>query len=148
MIDSPDSIREISLEGYQVVRGKYFTRKYEPSMTLFATAISFNGAAFETLNNCDSVQFLVNEKNKSIIVKPIISKEPDAINWNKNKNKSVRIECTSFTKQLYEVWQLKTDCRYKSTGILVQSDKKVMLLFNFQKAETWRGTSLVKENGK
>ena len=148
MIDSPDSIREISLEGYQVVRGKYFTRKYEPSMTLFATAISFNGAAFETLNNCDSVQFLVNEKNKSIIVKPIISKEPDAINWNKNKNKSVRIECTSFTKQLYEVWQLKTDCRYKSTGILVQSDKKVMLLFNFQKAESWRGSSLVKEDGK
>ena len=148
MIDSPDSIREISLEGYQVVRGKYFTRKYEPSMTLFASAISFNGAAFESLNNCDSVQFLVNEKNKSIIVKPIISKGPDAINWNKNKNKSVRIECTSFTKQLYEVWQLKTDCRYKSTGILVQSDKKVMLLFNFQKAETWRGSSLVKENGK
>lgn len=148
MIDSPDSIREISLEGYQVVRGKYFTRKYEPSMTLFATAISFNGAAFESLNNCDSVQFLVNEKNKSIIVKPIISKGPDAINWNKNKNKSVRIECTSFTKQLYEVWQLKTDCRYKSTGILVQSDKKVMLLFDFQKAETWRGSSLVKENGK
>ena len=148
MIVSPDSIREISLEGYQVVRGKYFTRKYEPSMTLFATAISFNGAAFESLNNCDSVQFLVNEKNKSIIVKPIISKGPDAINWNKNKNKSVRIECTSFTKQLYEVWQLKTDCRYKSTGILVQSDKKVMLLFDFQKAETWRGSSLVKENGK
>ena len=148
MIDSPDSIREISLEGYQVVRGKYFTRKYEPSMTLFASAISFNGAAFESLNNCDSVQFLVNEQNKSIIVKPIISKGPDAINWNKNKNKSVRIECTSFTKQLYEVWQLKTDCRYKSTGILVQSDKKVMLLFNFQKAETWRGSSLVKENGK
>ena len=148
MIDSPDSIREISLEGYQVVRGKYFTRKYEPSMTLFASAISFNSAAFESLNNCDSVQFLVNEKNKSIIVKPIISKGPDAINWNKNKNKSVRIECTSFTKQLYEVWQLKTDCRYKSTGILVQSDKKVMLLFDFQKAETWRGSSLVKENGK
>ena len=148
MIDSPEFIREISLEGYQVVRGKYFTRKYEPSMTLFASAISFNGAAFESLNNCDSVQFLVNEQNKSIIVKPVISKGPDAINWNKNKNKSVRIECTSFTKQLYEAWQLKTDCRYKSTGVLVQSDKKVMLLFNFQKAETWRGTSLVKENGK
>lgn len=148
MINCPDSIKEISLEGYQVVRGQYFTRKAEPCMTLFCSAISFNGAAYESLNNCDSVQFLVNEQNKSIIVKPIISKEPDAINWNKNKNKAARIECTSFTKRLYEAWGLETDCRYKSTGILVQSDKKVMILFNFQKSESWRGSSLVKENGK
>ena len=148
MINCPDSISEISLEGYQVVRGRYFTRKVEPCMTLFDSAISFNGASYESLNNCDSVQFLVNDKNKSIIVKPVISKGPDAINWNKNKNKSTRIECTSFTKQLYEAWQLETGCRYKSIGVLVQSDKKVMILFNFQKAETWRGSSLVKENGK
>jgi len=148
MINCPESIKEISLEGYQLVRGKYFTRKAEPCMTLYGSAISFNGAAFESLNNCDNVQLLVNEQNKSIIVKPVISKDADAINWNKNKNKSVKIECKSFTKQLYETWKLETDCRYRSTGILVQSDKKVMLLFNFQKAETWRGTSLVKENGK
>ena len=148
MINCPDSIKEISLEGYQVVRGQYFTRKAEPCMTLFCSAISFNGAAYESLNNCDSVQFLVNEQNMSIIVKPVNSKEPDAINWNKNKNKAARIECTSFTKRLYEAWGLETDCRYKSTGILVQSDKKVMILFNFQKSESWRGSSLVKENGK
>ena len=109
MINSPDTIKEISLEGYQLVRGQYFTRRVEPCMTLFDTAISFNGAAYESLNNCDSVQFLVNEQNMSIIVKPVNSKEPDAINWNKNKNKATRIECTSFTKQLYEAWGLETD---------------------------------------
>ena len=148
MINSPDTIKEISLEGFQLVRGQYFTRRVEPCMTLFDTAISFNGAAYESLNNCDSVQFLVNEQNMSIIVKPVNSKEPDAINWNKNKNKATRIECTSFTKLLYEAWQLETDCRYKSIGVLVQRDKKVMLLFNFQKAVSWRGSSLVKGNGK
>lgn len=148
MINCPEPIKEISLEGYQIVRGQYFTRRIEPCMTLFDSAISFNGAAYESLNNCDSVQFLVNEQNKCIIVRPVVSKENDAINWNKKKNKAARIECTSFTKQLYEAWGLEADCRYRSIGMLVQSDKKVMILFNFQKAESWRGSSLVKEDGK
>lgn len=143
-------IKNISLDGFQLVKCKYFSRQNEPVMSLFSTAISFNTAAHNALNRCEYVEIFLNEKKKSIIVMPASgSKNNEAVRWQsgKEKPKYTRIECSMFSKPIFESWGLVPKYHYKATGKLVQCDKKVMLLFDFNEREVWEGSKMVMENG-
>ena len=113
MFSEEAKLPDISLEGFQVVRSQYFSRMLEPAMTIRNTSIAFNTISFTALNSCDMVQILVHEKDKSIIVRPVNSKDPDAVNWKKNSTKYSRLECSAFAKQLFEMWGLDANNRYR-----------------------------------
>lgn len=91
-------IGDINMDGFQVVRGLHFSRMLEPSLKVWNTAISFNVPAYSALNNCESVQMLVNLEQRKILVKPVPSKEPDAINWIRDpaKPKTTKMECSLY----------------------------------------------------
>ena len=141
-------IGDISMDGFQVVRGRYFSRQLEPALTLWRRAVSFNVPAYTALNNCESIQLLVHPDAKRIVIKPSISKDQDAINWIKDPSnpKSTKLECSMFTKQLFETWGWDETLRYRAIGKLVKFDRKLMLLFDFSHPEIWEGMKLVKEN--
>lgn len=149
MIGYEMDVKAISLSGYQVVTKKYFSRLTEPAMTLWKTSISFNCATYEAFNNCEAVEIYVNEKNRSIIIKPSSTQQEDAVNWRKDAKqyKYNRIECSMFTYQLYSAWGLSKDRHYRASGRMVQCEKKLMMLFDFSCPEIWEGSKLVKENG-
>lgn len=142
-------VGDISLEGYQVVRGQYFSRLIEPNMTIWNRSIQFNVPAYTALTNCESIQLLVHPTERKIVVKPVLSKDPEAINWIKDpsKPKTTKLECSMFTKQLFDQWEWDTTCRYRTNGKLVKFDRKLMLLFDFYRPEIWKGMKMVKENG-
>ena len=141
-------IGDISMDGFQVVRGLYFSRMLEPSLKLWSTAISFNTPAYSALNNCESVQMLVNLEQRKILVKPVPSKEPDSINWIRDpaKPKTTKMECSLFTRQLFAKWGWDDTYQYRTNGKLVKFDKKLMLLFDFNQPELWQGMKLVQED--
>ena len=63
-------IPEISLDGYQVVKGEmfiHFPRKSEAACTLWPTSISFNKMALQTLNNCERIRIEINPKTKGML---------------------------------------------------------------------------------
>lgn len=138
-------IGDISMDGFQIVRGCYFSRQLEPALTLWSTSISFNIAAYTSLNNCQSIQLLVHPGTKRILIKPTLSRDQDAINWIKDPSslKSTKLECTMFTKQLFETWGWDKAVRYRTNGKLVKFDRKLMLLFDFNHPEVWKGTKQV-----
>lgn len=142
------TVGDISMEGFQVVRGLYFSRVLEPSLTFWERSIAFNVPAYAALNNCESVSLMVNLEKKTILVKPVPSREPDSINWVKDpaNPKSTKLECSIFTKQLYSSWGWNPELRYRTVGKLVKFDKKLMLLFDFNKPEVWNGMKLVRED--
>ena len=146
MVQDDFIIGDVSMDGFQVVRGRYFSRQLEPAMTLWNTSISFNVPAYSALNNCESVQILVNPDLKQIIVKPAPSKDQDAINWIKDpaKPKTTKLECSMFTRQLFETWGWDENLRYRINGKLVKFDRKLMLLFDCSSPEVWSGMKLVK----
>ena len=137
------SIKEISLDGFKVVSGEMFAhlpRKSDATCTLWPSAISFSKQSLILLGNCEHVRIEVNVKTKGLLVVPVTSKDRDCIRWIKNvKEPTVRkMECTHFTKQLYEAWGLNLEQVYRAIGKLVAADNKVMLLFEFTDAETWK----------
>lgn len=149
-MDFESEIKSISLDGFQLVNCKYFSRVSEPIMTLFQSAIAFNAASKEALNRCESIEILINEKSKSIIVRPAVnSKATEIIKWKRGSGKAqyCRIECSAFAKKIYGLWNLDKQYSYKTIGRLVQCDKKVMLLFDFSNREVWQGSKMINEKG-
>jgi hypothetical protein len=106
-------------------------------MSFKETSISFNVSAYKALNCVSTVQIMVSQANRKLLIRPISSDDADSIVWLKNPDSPhcKPIECSAFTRPLYEMWKWKTKTRYKAYGKLVQSDKKLMLLFDFSSPE-------------
>lgn len=73
-------IKTVSLDGFQVVQRKYFSCQTEPAMTIWNTAVAFNTASHDALNNCETIEIYVNEKTKCIAIMPAPSK---TVQWTK-----------------------------------------------------------------
>lgn len=142
MFSFNDEIQEIDTEGFQVVSGSYFRtvqRFNEPSCTLWFNSISFSKASLNVLNGCERVRIEVNINKKGILIVPVTAKDKDGVKWTKNKKDPIprKIDCTAFTKQLFDSWGWDRDYVYKAYGRIVTTDNKVMLLFEFSKPEKW-----------
>ncbi len=144
-----NGIEKVTLDGFQIVKGSYFRRPTEPAMTLFKSAVSFNRYAYEALNRCETIEILVNDKKKCIVIRPVSSKTADAVRWIKGKEKKqvTKVECTAFSKQIFSAWKLEEAYRYRATGRIVQCDSKIMLLYDFNDPEIWDGSKMVRKNG-
>ena len=147
MISPEYGISEINLDGFQLVQGNYFGRQSSPAMSIWYSSISFNAACYQALNECNSVQVLVNGNSRCILIKPVSSSDKDALTWAvpPEKHKYRKIECSKLTHQLFDLWKLNKELHYRTNGRLVVADKKVMLMFDFTAPEVWRGMKLVNE---
>lgn len=141
---------EVSLEGYQIVPGMMFNRATDPSMTIWYGSVAFNSVCFSTLNDCAAIQIMVNTKEKKIIIIPCPSKDKDAILWHKpsQKQKSKKIDCGKFMQPIFKMWELDKELHYRTTGRVVSSGGKVMLLFDFNNPEAWKGLKMVNGIGE
>ncbi len=137
-------ITEISIDGFQVVSGSMFSRvprNAGPTCTLWVNHISFGKHSVEALNNCERIRIQVNPTNRCLLIVPVTATDPDGVRWIKNKNRLVeprKLDCVQFTTQLFDTWGWDKEYFYRTSGQLVSSEKKVMLLFNFSNPESWK----------
>lgn len=130
------------MDGFQVVSGELF-KQYQrtniPSCTLWFNSISFNKASLNILNGCERIRIEVNINARGILIVPVTSRDKDGIKWTKNKKDPIprKIDCTAFTKQLFDSWDWEKTFVYKAYGRIVTNDNKVMLLYEFSKPEKW-----------
>lgn len=145
-------IKEISLDGFQVVSGQMFghmPQNSEPTMTITPKTISFSKTAIEALNCCEHVRIEINYKRRGILVIPVTAKDPNGLRWLKS-GKTIQgksVGCTKLVNYLYGLWGWESDSRFRAAGKLVSSDGKVMLLFDFSQPESWPGQKIGKLNG-
>lgn len=137
------NFEEISLEGFQIVKSETFThmpRKGEPSCSIWPNRLSFNKLSLQVLNNCEYVRMEVHPYEKKMLVIPVTSKDKDAIRWVKGQHElNIRyFESRRFGDDVYGAWGLDETLNYRAPGHLVTSNGKVMLMFDFAKAESWK----------
>lgn len=129
---------EISLDGFTTVKSQFFARQIEPAMTIWNSAIGFNAPCFQALQRCEFVEMLINGPGKQIAIRPISSKDPNAINWLKGqkpeKATTTRLECTALMHPLFEKWNYDSNKRYRTVGRLVLVNRNLILLFDFNEA--------------
>ena len=102
-----NEIEEISMDGFQVVSGEYFTRRvayFSPTCTIWSAGITFNKVALTALNNCERVRIEIHPQKKSVLLVPVTLKDKDGIPWRKNIKDYAprRMECVKFSSKLYE----------------------------------------------
>lgn len=147
-----DSLDEISLDGFQVVRGNMFQHapaKSTPTCTIYPSRINFNKMCLLALNNCEFISIRVNPKTKCLLLTPVPSSDKDSIHWIKSsKDQTTRnLESRLFGKDIYSSWGLDESLNYRARGSLVTVNNKVMILFDFNTPEIWRNTRKEGSNG-
>ena len=137
------AIEEVSLDGFQIVASDMFVhlpRKSDATCTIWPTKMSFSKLVLSSLNNCEYIRIEVNPQTKCLLVLPVTSSDKNSIRWIKGtKEFSVRnMESRRFGEQIYKTWGFDFDYNYRAIGRLVTANKKVMMLFDFNEAETWK----------
>ncbi len=129
-----------SYHGYQVVRREFFAHIYEPSITFSNCKITVNTACLKRLPHVDYVQFLVNSKEKKLIIRPCQEDDKDSCLWCCNSNfkrKSKQITCRIFFAKVTELMGWNPEYRYKMLGKLLKSGDEYLFQFDLKDAETY-----------
>lgn len=139
-----DTYQEIDLDGFQIVKGEMFKVSYRRkaiTLTIWNDEISFSKSAIEALHNCERVRIEINPDSKCILVIPVTAQDKDNVRWAKMRPDAInprKILCIKFTNLLYKTWGWEQEMAYKVEGKVVTFNEKVMLLFDFNKAEHWK----------
>ena len=145
-----DDIREITMEGFQVVSGDLFRKNMRsnlPTVTFWPNSISFSKASLVALNACERIRIEINSQKRCMLIVPVTEKDKDNVRWLKRGKEpsAKKIECIAFTSQLYESWGWKKELAYRAVGQIVTADRKIMLLYDFSSPETWQFKDKTKE---
>ena len=138
-----EPVNEISIDGFQVVSGDFFTKTTRiaaPTFTIWDGCIGFSKQDLIMLNSCENIIIQINTADRKILITPTTSKDKDAITWLKRTNplEAKKISCAKLTDKLYEAWGWDKHFVYRAIGKLVSSGTKVMLYFDFSSPETWK----------
>ena len=134
-------------EGFQVVRGEFFSHIYEPSITFNKNKIALNTACIRKLPEVEYVQMLVNPEEKKIAVRPGQEDEKDSFRWRSagNKLKPKQITCKVFFAKIMSLMGWNPNNRYKLLGKLIESGGELLFTFDLKTPEIFQ--RITKEDG-
>ena len=138
---------DFSYEGFQVVRGEFFSHIYEPSITFNKNKIALNTACIRKLPEVEYVQMLVNPEEKKLAVRPCQEDEKDSFRWRSagNKLKPKQITCKVFFAKIMSLMGWNPNNRYKLLGKLIESGGELLFTFDLKTPEIFQ--RITKEDG-
>ena len=145
-----DNYPEISMDGFQVVKGDLFQvtyRRQAITLSVWNDEISFSKAAIDALHGCERIRIEINPTNRNMLIIPVTEQDKDNVRWAKMSPDDIKprkISCFRFTKLLYKTWGWDLEMAYKVEGKVATYNQKVMLLFDFSKAECWKSKKAIK----
>lgn len=137
-----------SYEGYQVVRGEYFSHINEPSITFCDNRFSVNTACLKKSPGTEYVQVLVNQEQKKLAVRPCSEDVKDSFSWCTIRRKPKKVICPLFFGKIMSMMNWNQDHRYKIIGKLVHSQGQYLYVFDLNCPEIYTRTMQIDENGK
>ena len=141
--------KNFSYDGYQVVRGEFFSHLHEPSVSLSNCKVTFNSACLKKFPTVEYVQFLVNPETKSLAARPCHEDDKDAFLWcsAKNGKRTPRaITGRLFFAKLVSLMGWNQHYRYKLLGKVIRRDGEHLILFDLKATETYQ--RIVREGEK
>lgn len=135
-------------DGFQVVRGEFFSHVFEPSFTLNKSKVSVNKACIRKLPEIEYVQILVNSAEKKLAVRPCLEEEKDSVKWcsSGEKKNPKQITCRIFYAKVIELMGWNPDNRYKLLGKLMKSNDEYLFIFDLNNPEIYKPK--VRSDGK
>ena len=129
-----------SYDGYQVVRGEFFSHIKEPSITFNNLKFYVNTACLNKLPDVDFVHILINPSEKKLVIRPCSDEEKDSFCWRSGgqKRRPKQITCRIFFAKIMHLMDWNPDYRYKLIGKLIHAGNECLFVFDLKNAETFR----------
>ncbi len=139
---------DFSFEGYQVVRGEFFSHIFEPSLTFNNYKVQVNTACIKKLPEFDYVQIMVNPDEKKLAVRPCLEDEKDSFRWCSAtaKRSPKQITCRMFFAKVFSLMGWQINYKYKLLGKLKKANGQYLFVFDLNAPEIYKRT--VKDDGK
>lgn len=124
-------------DGFQVVRGEFFSHVYEPCITFNNYKVYVNTACVKKLPDTDYIQILVNPTKKKLAVRPCLEEDKDSVRWCSatTKRSPKQITCPVFFAKVISLMGWNPDYRYRLVGKLIQSNDKFLFVFDLDAPE-------------
>ncbi len=139
---------DFDFEGYQVVRGEFFSHIYEPSFCFNNDKVYVNSTCLKKLPEYEYVQILVNPDEFKLAVRPCMEDERDSFRWCSASGKRApkQITCRMFFAKVMSLMGWNPQYRYKLLGKLIRSKSELLFVFDLTSPEIYQRQ--VKEDGK
>lgn len=148
LIDIPSQPLEVNtgdfdLRGFEIARGQFFDTANKVCITFSDDSIKFSTECVRKFQS-NYVELLVHPDKKILAVRSAKPEDKNAIQWSKHSNGQTIPRPTSgtaFLPNLYELFQWKTDCKYRILGVRKSNGEDEIILFNLQDTEILIPTS-------
>lgn len=131
---------DFSYDGFQVVRGEFFSHIYEPSVTFKDSKFYVNTACLKKLPDVDYVQILINPELKKLVLRPCDEDAKDATLWRSRSKKPKQIICRPFFAMIMDLMNWNPDYRYKLLGKLIRTGDEHLFVFDLSSREAYPRT--------
>lgn len=139
---------QFTYEGYQVVRGEYFSHINEPSITFSDNRFSINAACLKKSPDTEFVQVLVNQDERKLAVRPCSEDVKDSFAWCTLRRKPKKVICPLFFGKIMSLMGWNPEHRYKVLGKLIRSQGQYLFVFDLNSPEIYQRSMMIDENGK
>ena len=137
-----------SYDGYQIVRGEFFSHMNEPSVVFNGNKFGVNMACLKRMPEVEYIQVLVKEQQRKLIIQPCSEDEKEAFVWCTlgEKKKPKKVTCPIFCGKINKLTGWDMHHRYKILGKMFRKGEVPMFIFDLDSAQEFPRT--VTDDGK
>lgn len=132
--------KELSYDGYQVVRKELFAHLRDPAITIRKDSVTFNTACINGMEDVVYIHMMFNKELKRIVVEGCDENDKDALRWcvaKPDKRKSRKMMGRPFSELIYREMGWEEGCRYKILGYRIQFEGKTLYVFDLNVPEVF-----------
>ncbi len=126
-----------NLDGYEVPPRTQFSMLKKPAVTFKLGKMEFNCAAVRLFDGMFQILPTVNPSKKRLAAVPCAEEESASVEWSRLKKGVVvskNISSVDFVEKIFELMKWDRTCRYKILGKLANSERGLILVFDFTEA--------------
>jgi len=138
---------QFTYEGYQVVRGEYFSHLNEPSVSFSDNTFSVNTACLRKAPDTSYVQVLVNQTDRKLVVRPCTEDVKDSFSWHTASRKPKKVICPLFFGKIMSLMGWNPEHRYKIIGKQIVSQGQHLFVFDLNSPEIYKRSMQIDANG-
>ena len=131
-----------SFEGYELPPRTQFSMLKKPAVSIKDGKMTFNMAAIRLFEGVQYVLPMVNKDTKRIAIVPCAEEESASVEWARVRKKdgawvNKTISSRDFVKAIYDVMDWSGINRYKVLGMVANSERGLILVFEMEEAITF-----------
>jgi len=131
---------DFDLRGFEITRTEFLTTYSFPTVTFEEKRIKFSAECIRKFGSKNFVELLVNPLERKFAVRPTDATNRNGVLISKSCGGSMKgrdISSSAFSDTIFSLFGWNTDCKYRMTGDLCESEGELAYIFNAADSEAF-----------